>query len=119
MRPMRNWKHIAPEYLLTRRSSEKIDVFAYGVMLLELITGPRASDLARLANDDDDVMLLDLFETLVDAELKGNYDDDDEVEQLIQVSPMESPKMCEVVRMLEGVVSLQILLKIIFIIYLF
>jgi len=48
------------------------------------------------------------FETLVDAELKGNYDDD-EVEQLIkvsllctQVSPMERPKMSEVVRMLEG-----------------
>ncbi|AES63407.1 BRASSINOSTEROID INSENSITIVE 1-associated receptor kinase 1 isoform X2 [Medicago truncatula] len=107
--------HIAPEYLLTGRSSEKTDVFAYGVMLLELITGPRASDLARLA--DDDVILLDWvkgllkekkFETLVDAELKGNYDDD-EVEQLIQVallctqgSPMERPKMSEVVRMLEG-----------------
>jgi brassinosteroid insensitive 1-associated receptor kinase 1 len=48
------------------------------------------------------------FETLVDAELKGNYDDD-EVEQLIQVallctqvSPMERPKMSEMVRMLEG-----------------
>ena len=52
--------HIAPEYLLTGRSSENMDVFAYGVMLLELITGPRASDLAHLANDDDDVMLLDL-----------------------------------------------------------
>jgi brassinosteroid insensitive 1-associated receptor kinase 1 len=48
------------------------------------------------------------LETLVDAELKGEYDDD-EVEQLIQVallctqgSPMERPKMSEVVRMLEG-----------------
>jgi len=41
------------------------------------------------------------FETLADAELKGNYDDD-EVEQLIQVSLMERPKMSEVVRMLEG-----------------
>jgi brassinosteroid insensitive 1-associated receptor kinase 1 len=48
------------------------------------------------------------LETLVDAELKGNYDDD-EVEQLFQVallctqgSPMERPKMSEVVRMLEG-----------------
>ncbi|KAF1895383.1 hypothetical protein Lal_00044033 [Lupinus albus] len=108
--------HIAPEYLSTGKSSEKTDVFGYGVMLLELITGQRAFDLARLANDDD-VMLLDWvkgllkdkkLETLVDADLQGNYDDD-EVEQLIQVallctqgSPTERPKLSEVVRMLEG-----------------
>ena len=48
------------------------------------------------------------LETLVDAELKGKYDND-EIEKLIQVallctqgSPMERPKMSEVVRMLEG-----------------
>ncbi|KAA8536483.1 hypothetical protein F0562_028961 [Nyssa sinensis] len=108
--------HIAPEYLSTGKSSEKTDVFGYGVMLLELITGQRAFDLARLANDDD-VMLLDWvkgllkekkLETLVDADLQGNYNDE-EVEQLIQVAllctlgtPMERPKMSEVVRMLEG-----------------
>lgn len=50
--------HIAPEYLSTGKSSEKTDVFGFGIMLLELITGQRAFDLARLANDDD-VMLLD------------------------------------------------------------
>ncbi|KAG2705165.1 hypothetical protein I3843_05G036600 [Carya illinoinensis] len=108
--------HIAPEYLSTGKSSEKTDVFGYGVMLLELITGQRAFDLARLANDDD-VMLLDWvkgllkdkkLETLVDPDLQGDYIDG-EVEQLIQVallctlgSPMERPKMSEVVRMLEG-----------------
>ncbi|KAJ7968162.1 Receptor-like kinase [Quillaja saponaria] len=108
--------HIAPEYLSTGKSSEKTDVFGYGVMLLELITGQRAFDLARLANDDD-VMLLDWvkgllkdkkLESLVDADLQGNYVEE-EVEQLIQVallctqgSPMERPKMSEVVRMLEG-----------------
>lgn len=108
--------HIAPEYLSTGKSSEKTDVFGYGVMLLELITGQRAFDLARLANDDD-VMLLDWvkgllkdrrLETLVDSDLDGNYIED-EVEQLIQVallctqsSASERPKMSEVVRMLEG-----------------
>ncbi|OAP11150.1 hypothetical protein AXX17_AT2G08930 [Arabidopsis thaliana] len=108
--------HIAPEYLSTGKSSEKTDVFGYGVMLLELITGQKAFDLARLANDDD-IMLLDWvkevlkekkLESLVDAELEGKYVET-EVEQLIQMallctqsSAMERPKMSEVVRMLEG-----------------
>ncbi|KAF7820576.1 somatic embryogenesis receptor kinase 2 [Senna tora] len=132
--------HIAPEYLSTGKSSEKTDVFGYGIMLLELITGQRAFDLARLANDDD-VMLLDWIiinclrmgarrgsmalpscaldmvkgllkekklEMLVDPDLHNNYVEA-EVEQLIQVallctqgSPMDRPKMSEVVRMLEG-----------------
>lgn len=108
--------HIAPEYLSTGKSSEKTDVFGYGIMLLELITGQRAFDLARLANDDD-VMLLDWvkgllkekrLDKLVDPDLQNNYIDV-EVEQLIQVallctqgSPLDRPKMSEVVRMLEG-----------------
>jgi somatic embryogenesis receptor kinase 1 len=108
--------HIAPEYLSTGKSSEKTDVFGFGIMLLELITGQRAFDLARLANDDD-VMLLDWVkgllrerkvDLLVDPDLKQNYDQK-EVEELIQVallctqgSPLDRPKMSDVVRMLEG-----------------
>ncbi|KAJ6847401.1 LRR receptor kinase BAK1-like [Iris pallida] len=108
--------HIAPEYLSTGKCSEKTDVFAYGIMLLELITGPRAFDLARLANDDD-VMLLDWvndllkqerLDRLVDPELHGNYIEA-EVESAVQLailcsqgSPMGRPKMSEVVRILEG-----------------
>ncbi|KAI8532255.1 hypothetical protein RHMOL_Rhmol11G0199000 [Rhododendron molle] len=108
--------HIAPEYLSTGTASEKTDVFGYGFMLLEIISGQRAFDLARLANDDD-CMLHDWvkgllkekkLETLVDADLQANYIEE-EVENLIQVAllctqgtAMERPKMSEVVRMLEG-----------------
>ncbi|CAH9128305.1 unnamed protein product [Cuscuta epithymum] len=108
--------HIAPEYLSTGKSSEKTDVFGYGIMLLELITGQGAVDLAHLANDDD-VMLLNWvekllkekkLEVLVDPDLANKYVEG-EVEQLIQVallctrsSPMDRPKMSDVVRMLEG-----------------
>ncbi|KAK4480102.1 hypothetical protein RD792_013159 [Penstemon davidsonii] len=108
--------HIAPEYLSTGNCSEKTDVFCYGVMLLEIITGQRAFELVRLAYDDD-VKLLDWvkgllkekkLETLVDPDLRGN-DIDEEVEQLIQLallctqcSPTERPRMSEVVRMFEG-----------------
>lgn len=51
--------HIAPEYLSTGRCSEKSDVYGYGVMLLQLITRQQAYDPTRLANNHNDVMLLD------------------------------------------------------------
>lgn len=50
--------HIAPEYLSNGKSSEKTDVFGYGITLLELVTGERAIDLSRL-EEDEDVLLID------------------------------------------------------------
>ncbi|KAH6815008.1 BRI1-associated receptor kinase [Perilla frutescens var. frutescens] len=107
--------HIAPEYLSTRKCSQKADVFGYGVFLLELVTGKRVFDLARLANDDG-MMLVEWvkilcedkkFELMVDQVLGGNYADE-EVEKLLQITlictqddPDRRPTMSEVVRMLE------------------
>ncbi|XP_031497864.1 LRR receptor kinase SERK2-like isoform X2 [Nymphaea colorata] len=109
--------HIAPEYLSTGRSSEKTDVFGYGITLLELVTGQRAIDLSRL-EEEEDVLLLDHIKKLlrekrladiVDNNLKENYDPK-EVEIVVQVallctqrSPDDRPKMAEVVHMLQGV----------------
>ncbi|KAF8405740.1 hypothetical protein HHK36_007817 [Tetracentron sinense] len=108
--------HIAPEYLSTGRSSEKTDVFGYGITLLELVTGQRAIDFSRL-EEEEDVLLLDHIKKLqrekrldhiVDRNLK-NYDPK-EVEIIVQVallctqsSPEDRPKMAEVVSMMKGV----------------
>ncbi|XP_042412930.1 LRR receptor kinase SERK2-like isoform X5 [Zingiber officinale] len=107
--------HIAPEYLSTGKSSERTDVFGYGIMLLELVTGQRAIDFSRL-EEEDDVLLLDHVKKLqrekrlgdiVDRNLNNEYDG--QVEMMIQVallctqaSPEDRPTMSEVVRMLEG-----------------
>lgn len=42
--------HIAPEYLSTGQSSEKTDVFGFGILLLELITGQRALEFGKAVN---------------------------------------------------------------------
>ncbi|BAT73399.1 LRR receptor-like serine/threonine-protein [Vigna angularis] len=108
--------HIAPEYLSTGKSSGRTDVFGYGIMLLELVTGQRAIDFSRL-EEEDDVLLLDhvkklerekRLDAIVDRNLNKNYNLL-EVEMMIQVAllctqatPEDRPPMSEVVRMLEG-----------------
>ncbi|XP_075642114.1 protein NSP-INTERACTING KINASE 1-like [Castanea sativa] len=107
--------HIAPEYLSTGQSSDKTDVFGFGILLLELITGQRALEFGKAANQKG--AMLDWvkkihqekkLEMLVDKDLKSNYDRI-ELEEMVQVAllctqylPGHRPKMSEVVRMLEG-----------------
>ncbi|XP_020699086.1 protein NSP-INTERACTING KINASE 3 isoform X2 [Dendrobium catenatum] len=107
--------HIAPEYLSTGQSSEKTDVFGFGILLLELITGQKAIEFGR-ATTQKGVMLHwvkklqqeKILSMMVDKDLKNNYDKV-ELEEMVQVAllctqsqPAHRPKMSEVVRMLEG-----------------
>ncbi|XP_020410018.1 protein NSP-INTERACTING KINASE 3 isoform X2 [Prunus persica] len=107
--------HIAPEYLSTGQSSDKTDVFGFGILLLELITGQKALDFGRVANQKG--VMLDWVKKLhqegkvnlmVDKDLKGNFDRV-ELEEMVQVAllctqfnPLHRPKMSEVLKMLEG-----------------
>ncbi|XP_013643010.1 probable LRR receptor-like serine/threonine-protein kinase At5g63710 isoform X2 [Brassica napus] len=114
--------HIAPEYLCTGKSSEKTDVFGYGITLLELVTGQRAIDFSRL-EEEENILLLDhcwmcmkqIKKLLREQRLRDIVDcnlttyDSEEVETIVQVAllctqgaPEDRPAMSEVVKMLQG-----------------
>ncbi|XP_039051362.1 probable LRR receptor-like serine/threonine-protein kinase At2g23950 [Hibiscus syriacus] len=107
--------HIAPEYLSTGQSSEKTDVFGFGILLIELITGMRALEFGKTVSQKGAMLEWvkkihqeNKVEVLVDRELGNNYDRI-EVGEMLQVAlictqylPAHRPKMSEVVRMLEG-----------------
>ncbi|KAG6473488.1 hypothetical protein ZIOFF_067405 [Zingiber officinale] len=105
--------HIAPEYLSTGQSSEKTDVFGFGILLLELVAGSsRAAsqkgamiEWVREAHREEEKKVV---EVLVDEELKRKGYDEAEAEEMVRVAllctrhvPGERPRMAEVVRMLE------------------
>ncbi|KAK7412463.1 hypothetical protein VNO78_03927 [Psophocarpus tetragonolobus] len=110
--------HIAPEYLSTGQSSEKTDVFGFGILLLELITGHKALDAGN--GQVQKGMILDwvrsLFEekrleVLVDRDLRGCFDPV-ELEKAVELSlqctqslPTLRPKMSQVLKILEGLVG--------------
>ncbi|CAA6672477.1 unnamed protein product [Spirodela intermedia] len=94
--------HIAPEYLSTGQSSEKTDVFGFGILLLELITGLTAVEFFKAANQKG---------AILDWVKKNHQEKKVEMllEEMVQVallctqySPAHRPRMAEVVRMLEG-----------------
>ena len=65
---------IAPEYEMTGMVTEKVDVFSFGKLLLELLTGRRTIDFGPLGNDGE-LLLQDCIKTYVeDHELDGFVD---------------------------------------------
>ncbi|OMO76142.1 hypothetical protein CCACVL1_15844 [Corchorus capsularis] len=110
--------HIAPEYLSTGQSSEKTDVFGFGILLLELITGQKTLDAGN--GQVQKGMILEWvrtlheekrLEVLVDRDLKGCFDVlqlEKTAELALQCTrsqPHLRPKMSEVLKVLEGLVQ--------------
>uniref|UniRef100_A0A0D9VE53 non-specific serine/threonine protein kinase n=1 Tax=Leersia perrieri TaxID=77586 RepID=A0A0D9VE53_9ORYZ len=111
--------HIAPEYLSTGQSSEKTDVYGFGILLLELITGPKT--LSNGHGQSQKGMILDWvrevkeekkLDKLVDRDLKDSFDfaelecSVDVILQCTQTNPILRPKMSEVLNALEANVTL-------------
>ncbi|KAI4301848.1 hypothetical protein L6164_035088 [Bauhinia variegata] len=102
--------YFAPEYFMHGIVDEKTDVYAFGVILLELISGRRAVDhlqksvvlWAKPLLDDDNI------KELVDPSLGDNYDPEqmDRVvltaSLCVEQSPILRPRMSQIAILLRG-----------------
>ncbi|KAK4278111.1 hypothetical protein QN277_016003 [Acacia crassicarpa] len=109
---------MAPEYIIYGQLSEKADVYSYGVVALEVISGNRNTDLIKLDDADEEAYLLQkawkLYEKdkhldLVDKTLDPNEYEAEEVKKIIEIgllciqaSADMRPVMSEIVVMLQN-----------------
>ncbi|KAL3623372.1 hypothetical protein CASFOL_032188 [Castilleja foliolosa] len=109
----------APEQAETKRLSQKADVYSFGVLLLEVLTGREPSKTARSGEDEVAVNLPNWVRSMVREEWTGEVFDqellrykniEEELVSMLHVAmacvvgcPEKRPTMAEVVRMVEEI----------------
>ncbi|XP_042454111.1 probable serine/threonine-protein kinase PBL15 isoform X2 [Zingiber officinale] len=112
--------YAAPEYVMTGHLTTKSDVYSYGVVLLELLTGRRSVDKSRPKAEEKLVDWVRPYlassrrlRCVMDPKLAGHYSLKASREvavlaaQCISPSPKDRPRMAAVVQVLEGLEHLK------------
>ncbi|KAJ6840046.1 receptor-like cytosolic serine/threonine-protein kinase RBK1 [Iris pallida] len=107
--------YLAPEYFMYGKVSDKTDVYAYGVVLLELLTGRKPISDERPKGEESLVVWAtrvlergDMKEML-DSDLDGNCDHEDQIRRLVLIATLcirrsarLRPQMSQVLMLLKG-----------------
>ncbi|KAM1151503.1 hypothetical protein EV2_035232 [Malus domestica] len=112
--------YLAPEWLANLPITSKSDVYSYGMVLLEIVSGRRNFEVSEATNRKK--LSLWAFEEFEKGNIKGIVDrrlvdqdvDMDQVKRAIQVTfwciqeqPSHRPMMGKVVQMLEGITEIE------------